>query len=330
MKKITVFIIAFLILLGGCKYSDNTNSVPADVTYEKMGTLSLAGTPQKLFYNSQLNRVYVYNEENAVYVVDCSSVLYPSVATQFSVTQAAYSNIFDMTTDNDNYLYFALGSNGVSIYDLYGSPAQAGSIFPANIKEVELMNTGYKTLYLTNANRIESYNVEQPSYPTLKSFYEDINLNLSFSTLTVTQGLVFAAANTRMYVFDSSNPNIISKIKHLDYLSTIRNIIFQNNYFVVMTDYEANIYSTSDITQDQELSRIYFNQAPDAVQLIGNHLLIAIDNTISLYDISNPDIPVLLDNTSFTQSIKDAKWSGNYLYLITDEGLAILKLTINS
>lgn len=223
-----------------------------------VGSLSLSGTPQNLYFDSDY--VYIASNSNSqeLQIIDVSNPASPSVVGTYNAPGNANANGVYVS---GNYAYLVRTSSGsdelvVINITLPAVPVVAGSL--------DLGATGYEVVvsgsyaYIatsSNSQELQVVNVSVPALPVLQS---SLNLTSNTNATTIAQydsTHLLIGQGGDFHTIDISNPLLPNVIGSIDLGSTINDIAIESktntsNAFLVTNDNgaEFQVLDVSDMS----------------------------------------------------------------------------------
>ena len=178
------------------------------------------------------------------------------------------------------------------------STGQGGSMARFTIKD--------NTLYVVDRETLKLFDVttaSTPKYLTMKDQF----LGFDVETIFVMDSTLFIGSETGMFMYDISRPEFPARLAEVSHIRSCDPVVASGNYaYVTLNTLSARcgggenvlrIYDISQRTNPKEVKTIALN-TPRGLGVDGNKLFICVNKGIIVYDITDPENPVWVDDLS--------------------------------
>lgn len=184
------------------------------------------------------------------------------------------------------------------------------------------------SLYTVDNSNLNVFDISDPKMP-VKTGKTDIGRNIE-TLFPRDSKTIFVGSQNGMYIFDITNPNLISEVATVSHMRSCDPVVANDKYAFVTLNNEGSTtrrcwgssnvlltYNISDISHVIPL-KTYSLVHPKGLGLIGNNLFVC-DNLLRWYDATDPNN--LLEKKSFVITAHDIIPLSNRLILVGNDGI---------
>lgn len=161
-------------------------------------------------------------------------------------------------------------------------------------------------LYTIDDRTLRTFDISNESKPHyLKTKNKEVGDNME--TIFARDTLLFLGSRSGMYIYNIARPEFPSFIACAEHFTSCDPVVATDHYAYVTLNSNSwqcgrgadllDIYDLHDISKPEHVFRSMDFNHPRGLGIDGNKLFIC-DNTLKVYDISNPVLPVWIDDTS--------------------------------
>ncbi|MBN1887776.1 MAG: carboxypeptidase regulatory-like domain-containing protein [Thermoflexales bacterium] len=262
-------------------------------------------------------RAYIAAEWTGLHIFDVADPAKPAEIGFHALPEGTFSVAVSGT-----YAY-ASGQSGLRIFDMSdpSSPTQVGSVDTLNVRDIAVSGP---YIYITTGDKLHIIDVSNPASPAqLGSFSPAIG----GGTLAVSGSYVYYV--TLDYpgeldivdVSDPTSPTLVSRLGVGYYNS---GVAVSGSYVYISGGWYLNIVDVSN-PASPSLTASYSVPWASGVTVSGVYAYVAQDNSLYVIDVSNPANPSAVGLYNAPWMISDMAAPGPYMYIIGNNGLAILR-----
>jgi hypothetical protein len=223
---------------------------------------------------------------------------------------------------NKGYCYFNRGTT-IEIKEISGDKLiNASNIYYPSLDKFGSFLVDKDRLYLTYSfDTLLIYNISNPKQPVLECDFEipGIKDNFNrFDMLRINGNTAFLGSrNNGIYLIDIAAPNqpIVKSI----ITGSVKSFDVDSNFLFILTIDSEPYLKIFDISDQNVPVQIYYNPISPAntIQSFKNHIFIARDNGVDIYDASNVKSPSLLNTIDIVGHCVSTLIEDDILYLNT-------------
>lgn len=179
-----------------------------------------------------------------------------------------------------------------------GDSGQGGSMARFTIKGDYLYTVDHQTLKTFDISSAES-----PEYLKNKDQYLDFGVETIFTMDT----LLFIGSRTGMYIYNITRPDFPQQMSYTPHITSCDPVVASGNYAYVTLNSEQSwcgrpsnelrIYNITDPYKPELIHTETGFKNPRGLGVDGNKLFVC-DNGLKVYDVTNPEKPIWMDDLS--------------------------------
>ena len=305
--------------------SDSSHVMPDRVPASIVGSCSTEGAA-KACCTRDGKYAYVAADSAGLKIINISNPAGPEIVGSCSTNNAAYDIAL-----SENYVYIADYDAGLTVVDITDSnnPVKIGSCDTDGFA-MSIAVSGSTAYVADHGQGLQIIDISDPSNPVIKG-HKTMSDNTSTRNLLIKDNRLYINAEYYIEIFDIEADGSLSNNNSINIGSRAISLAVSGNNLYIGTN-SNKIIKKIDLT-DNSLSDVYtfedehLSFTTNKMYIDENSAYLATNEGIKIFDISNPDSPVLLNEIETAGTLNDLFLCDGFIFSAADgTGFTVMDL----